>query len=298
MYFLSSFIKNLCYFLFFKCSVNKNGKVFRIVKQYEKSMSDNNVPPRKVALNDLLSNRQGAVLAAVMRLERQPGQLQFLGTHMLQGDREQLLSDVRQNGKAFQFMSEIHRSDFEIALAAVKQDGNLLKHVPEKLKKNREIVCAAVNQNGKSLIHAPSKFKADNQMVVLALAYGGISKWHMNNINSNARGIVVKLRSEFDMFQLSFLAGWLSSRHDTTSQKPRFEDNEETIVCKLPMLNRLGKYVSVRVKRCIADYAGIYYGQRLTTLHDALTNIDAAPFVSTMSVYAEKKHLEAAFCKL
>jgi hypothetical protein len=38
----------------------------------------------------------------------------------------------------------------------------------------------------------------------------------------------------------------------------------------LPVLNKLGKYKSIQVKKLIADYAGVYYGERLYTARKAL----------------------------
>ncbi len=52
-------------------------------------------------------------------------------------------------------------------------------------------------------------------------------------------------------------------RSDTESE------NDRTISCKLPLLNKLGKYRSIHVKKLIADYVGVYYGERLHLLNKA-----------------------------
>jgi hypothetical protein len=42
---------------------------------------------------------------------------------------------------------------------------------------------------------------------------------------------------------------------------------------KLPLLNKLGKYHSIQVKKLIADYVGVYYGSRICTVRKALEQI-------------------------
>jgi hypothetical protein len=48
-------------------------------------------------------------------------------------------------------------------------------------------------------------------------------------------------------------------------------ENDRFISCKLPILNKLGKYRSIHnVKKLIADYVGVYYGERLHLLNKAV----------------------------
>jgi hypothetical protein len=71
---------------------------------------------------------------------------------------------------------------------------------------------------------------------------------------------------QFDYFLNAFLSGWNS---------PFFRSSKSSKVAplvtinKLPMLNKLGKYGSIQVKKLIADYAGVYYGERRVTVLEA-----------------------------
>jgi hypothetical protein len=110
-------------------------------------------------------------------------------------DRDEVLSEVKQNGRAFEYVDESFKIDKEIVLAAVKQDGfNLyfadesllkvarenvilavknsviaLKHADESLTKDREIVMAAVKQNGSALYFADETLKKDKEIVMAAV---------------------------------------------------------------------------------------------------------------------------------
>jgi hypothetical protein len=71
---------------------------------------------------------------------------------------------------------------------------------------------------------------------------------------------------QFDCFLDAFLLGWSSSSFRSsgnTNVAPLVTSN------KLPILNKLGKYGSIQVKKLIADYVGVRYGERRVTVLEA-----------------------------
>jgi hypothetical protein len=85
-----------------------------------------------------------------------------------------------------------------------------------------------------------------------------------------------------DCFLRSFLYGFLP-RTSSVSQRVTNKNAKKLctggptgsnaalmmITCKLPMLNKLGKYGSMQVKKSIADYAGVYLNDRLINVRKA-----------------------------
>jgi hypothetical protein len=142
-------------------------------------------------------------------------------------------------------------------LAAVKQTGSALQYASNELKNDRIIVLAAVNQNGQALRFASDELKNDMCILIPAVANGWV--WwdiHLEKYINN-----VLLQSE--RFMVTFLTGWSLSPTKTSQQGSKF-----------PMLNKLGKYGSISVKKLIADYVGIYYGEKLSTARKASNQIN------------------------
>jgi hypothetical protein len=114
-----------------------------------------------------------------------------------------------------------------------------------------------VNQNGQALRFAADVLKNDMCILIPAVANGWTSgDDHLENYILN-----VLLQSE--RFMVTFLAGWSLSPIKASQHGS-----------KLPMLNKLGKYDSISVKKLIADYVGIYYGEKLSTARKASNRIN------------------------
>jgi hypothetical protein len=160
------------------------------------------------------------------------------------------------------------RNDREIALAAVTQHGCALKYAhKKKLKNDREVVLAAVNQNGCALMFASDKLKNDYAFMIPAVANGSTS-W-----DDKFEVFVQHLLRDSEHFMGVFLMGWgqRCRKKDKAPRQAYFSSNNNN---KLPMLNKLGKYKSIQVKKLIADYAGVSHGERLVTARKALENLN------------------------
>jgi 5-methylcytosine-specific restriction endonuclease McrBC regulatory subunit McrC len=74
-----------------------------------------------------------------------------------------------------------------------------------------------------------------------------------------------ELLFQFQSFFDAFLMGWMSSRSNTAGSTTSSNNKKAHLnnINQLPVLNKLGKYRSVHVKKLIADYIGVYYGERL-----------------------------------
>jgi len=69
----------------------------------------------------------------------------------------------------------------------------------------------------------------------------------------------------FKSFQI-FLLGWITPLNTIIAfqdKKLRVAEDEKIVSCKLPILQKLGKYPSILIKKNIASYAGVYYGEWL-----------------------------------
>ena len=72
--------------------------------------------------------------------------------------------------------------------------------------------------------------------------------------------------SSFNCFRDVFLFGWIapSKQHEGDGVKGMNINFENQLYnCRLPILNKLGKYRSIAIKKVIADYAGVEYGYEL-----------------------------------
>ncbi|EFC49463.1 predicted protein [Naegleria gruberi] len=80
-----------------------------------------------------------------------------------------LLSAVKKNGFAFEFVDELLRKDREIVLEAVKQNGYALEYADRSFRKDREIVLEAVKQNGRALEFVDESLRKDRDIVLEAV---------------------------------------------------------------------------------------------------------------------------------
>jgi hypothetical protein len=210
-----------------------------------------------------LKNDREIVLAAVTQNSLA---LKFTSDE-LKNDHEIVVAAVNQNARAFQYASDEMKNDREIVLAAMNQNGDALKHASDELKNDREIVLAAVKNKGTSLCFVSKELKNDCEILIVAFANGCTS--YLSTAAEYEVGIFLdNMLLQCDRFQSIFLMGWMyispKESHEVVS----------LLANKLPLLNKLGKYGSIQVKKLIADYAGVYHGERLMTARTAFHLIE------------------------
>jgi hypothetical protein len=147
-----------------------------------------------------------------------------------------------------------------IVLAAVKQNPLALQDASEELKNNRDIVLAAVEKIGLSLKFASDELKHDYHVKIPAVANGW--KDGDEGLSTYINGLLTQYRT-----YLMFLWEWKSNNASLLASSDIDKPTN-----KLSLLNKLGKYRSIHVKKLIADYVGVYYGERLVTARRALRN--------------------------
>ena len=81
-------------------------------------------------------------------------------------EREEWLTEVRQDGDQLEYAPEWLRADREVVLAAVGVEGDALQHASAALRADRELVLAALAQNGWALEHADASLKKDSSFPV------------------------------------------------------------------------------------------------------------------------------------
>jgi sulfur relay (sulfurtransferase) complex TusBCD TusD component (DsrE family) len=183
----------------------------------------------------------------------------------LKNDRDIVLAAVNQNGHALQYASVELKNDREVVLTAVTQNGNALQFASLELKNDRGVVLAAVTYDGFVLKFASHELQNDYEVMIPAVANGWAS-W-----DDKFEVFVQDLLRDSEHFMGVFLMGWGQQvpQKDNTPRQTNFNNNN-----KLTMLNKLGKYKSIQVKKLIADYAGVYHGERLVTAQKVLQNIE------------------------
>ena len=111
-----------------------------------------------------------------------PCRVMFHSDLSLRTDRQFVLSVVREDGRALQFVHESLLSDHEIMLASCRNDGNALQFAyfmkgynlfMENLEANLEIVRASVSQNGSVLQHLPPQLQDYPAVVAAAVRQSG-----------------------------------------------------------------------------------------------------------------------------
>jgi hypothetical protein len=108
----------------------------------------------------------------------------------------------------------------------------------------------------------------DCEILIVATAnssIGGSVCW-----NDDFKSFLDDIMLQHDRFTEGFLMGW------NTKMMPN-KVVVGLLTCptnKLPSLNKLGKYGCIQVKKLVAEYAGIRYGQRLTNAQRALKVIN------------------------
>jgi hypothetical protein len=123
-----------------------------------------------------------------------------------------------------------------------------------------------VKNKGTSLCFVSKELKNDCEILIVAVANGCTT--YLSTAAEYQVGILLdNLLLQCDRFQSIFLMGWMSI-------SPKGSQEVVSLANKLPLLNKLGKYGSIQVKKLIADYAGVYHGERLMTARNAFQLIE------------------------
>jgi histidinol phosphatase-like PHP family hydrolase len=200
-----------------------------------------------------MRNNREIVLIAV----RQNGNALEFASEELKNDREIVIAAVKQHGGALRYASEELKNDREIVIAAVKQYGGALAYASNELKNDREIVIAAVNQNGVSFVYCSNELKGDRELILLAIAYG----WTTSGTQHFQ--MIKDILQQFELaFSNAFMSGWCikfpappNKCYLITNAAESAEGHDGRIQMKknkLPLLNKLGKYSSIEIKKLIA----------------------------------------------
>jgi hypothetical protein len=87
----------------------------------------------------------------------------------VQGGRDQILSDLRDNSYNIKHVTQTLMNDVSFLEEAAGIDGLLLDHFDKEYRANQDIVIAAVRQNGNALEHADVSLWNDKMIVKLAV---------------------------------------------------------------------------------------------------------------------------------
>jgi hypothetical protein len=228
-----------------------------------------------MACMDFVEWRRTTILRAIIE-QRLQDHLLVRYLRQFNNDREVILAAIiheDQEQFCLQYASAELRNDHALVMTAVTKNGLSLKFASESLKQNRDIVLAAIKQNGCAYRYASYDLKLDQELIIRTLARNYVCFHDYVPYHSDCRTVnYLKnyLQQEIlfsESFVGVFLSGWLQNNKTRLS------------TCRLPILRKLGKYVSNDVKRLIADYAGICYGEKLTKYKGALDNRKYLPYL-------------------
>jgi lambda repressor-like predicted transcriptional regulator len=224
---------------------------------------------------------------------------------MLNNDREIVMTAVNQDGRAVHYVSDEMKRDLDIILTAVTQQPWSIIHVTKQIE---EAIILDKKRTPEEIYISTSKLI--EIFVIVNTHLPSVLMMFGSNFKRLVTEHLVALKCESDKFFNVFLYGWIVKgvnsagktppnlgkyaycmqlKHKTTDviKNVYFHDrscgeraesvstnkSEVCTSCKLLMLNKLGKYVTIQVKKIIADYADIYYGKRLRTAESALLNL-------------------------
>jgi hypothetical protein len=196
----------------------------------------------------------------------------------LKSDRTVALAALNHDGEYLELLSNELKNDREIVLTAVNQCGLALKHASDELKNDREIVFTALNNHGPSLFFCSDLLQQDMELITVAAANcfvegvdleccEGVQCAYNLVEQGNIANYVQTVLHNWHTFHDVFLSGWMMriKAEEEGSTTPPFT----TSLCKLPLLNKLGKYALIDVKKRIAAYAGVCYGKSLIRAQQA-----------------------------
>jgi hypothetical protein len=213
----------------------------------------------------------------VMTALRSNGMALKYASRVFANDKTCVMTAVKQNGNAIKFASRSMTDDYEIMLEAVSQHGQLLEYASNDLLNNYDIVLAAVNEDGQAIKYAleganTELFRQHPLLLLRSIANGFVLTPQQRIVVD--KHITLEL-SKYESFKSTFLFGWgipsniSPSDNNNTKKIARMQSDDKN--CEegeirrrsrnhLSRLNKLGKYSSIKVKKLIADYAGICYG--------------------------------------
>jgi len=143
-------------------------------------------------------------------------------------DRDEVLSEVKQNGRAFEYVDESFKIDKEIVLAAVKQDGFNLYFADESLKKDREIVILAVKNSGIALKHADESLTKDREIVMASVKQNGSALYFADETLKKDKEIVMAAVNQ-DAEALDYADESLKKDKDIIQLALKQNDSEESL---------------------------------------------------------------------
>ncbi len=93
----------------------------------------------------------------------------FLNTNSFTTYKEVVLAGVRQNYKAFQYVTDESKEDRALVLEVVQIDGFTLQYASKQMQDDKAVVLAAVRQNGLALQYASEQMQDDKAVVLAAV---------------------------------------------------------------------------------------------------------------------------------
>jgi hypothetical protein len=145
----------------------------------------------------------------VLSVVREEGRaLQFVHESLL-SDHEIMLASCRNNGDALQFAYFMKSSNLfmenvpanlEIVLASVSQNGSVLQHLPPPLQNCPAVVIAAVRQSGSAIQYASPELRRDEAIALAAVSQDGLALRYVPRVYGvDGRAILVAACSQNGM---------------------------------------------------------------------------------------------------
>jgi hypothetical protein len=250
-----------------------------------------------------LKNDKEIVMAAVVN----DGGALLLASEELRNDFDVVLAAVCQNGMSLEYASPQLKNDKNIVINAVIQDGRATLFSSNKILNDFEFAKLVLSET-KSLRYLHVKFKAEHSFAFEAVKLNPRNFQFVSTELKNCREIVWcavqqcgecylyasdSMKSELEVLICSIALAphviWAAPAH---LKQPRYLTDflnyaiqinhlfKSTVLfgcslghCKLYLLNKLGKYASIDIKKQIADYVGVCYGVKLWRYKKALVGL-------------------------
>jgi hypothetical protein len=215
----------------------------------------------------------------VLTAVKQDGSSLIYASNLLKNDREVVLTAVQQYGMNLKFAPK-HVKDREVVMSSVKSNGESLKFACKSIRNHRDIVLAAVKQSGHALKFASAALQEEPEMLVAAVSsclrnkhshhriVGSVTMHgDEEQVKDKVLNYIEPILHNWHTFHDVFLSGWMM-RIKVEEEGPTTPPST-TSLCKLPLLNKLGKYALIDLKKRIAAYAGVCYGESLLRAQQA-----------------------------
>lgn len=94
---------------------------------------------------------------------------------VVRGDRDFILSLVKEVAGSYRLASPEVRADREVAATAFKSEGSMLRFAPEEFRKDRQLVLTAIQSRGEALQFASPELRTEREFNLAAAQSGGRS---------------------------------------------------------------------------------------------------------------------------